>query len=419
MYNVRKGLSMQNEIIVYGILLFVIALLTFLWLQAQKKLQALEEKYKVLEDEKNDLRVEYAMLHSKYEQSKQSSSEKLQALQDAKNELSKEFKLLSSQIFEEKSKQFSLSSKEQLELLLQPFREQISSFTKQTQQRFSEELKERHQLKSEVLRLTQMSEQLSQDAINLTNALKGENKTQGNWGELVLENILEQSGLREGSEYELQATLKSDEGKTYRPDVIVHMPQKRDIIIDSKVSLRAYEQFMSSEDEHEKKQFLKEHIRSIKSHIKGLSEKKYEKLEGVHTLDFVLLFMPIEGAFLLALEHDGEFFKDAYEQNILVVSPSTLLVTLRTIEHIWRTQHQEEHAKKIAQEAEAMLDKLAGFVENFKKIEYHIQKAQESYATSLKQLSTGRGNVLRRAEKIRELGVKSTKTIALQSEDDE
>ena len=237
-------------------------------------------------------------------------------------------------------------------------------------------------------------------------------------GEMVLENILEQSGLRRGAEYTLQATLKSQEGKTYRPDVVIHMPQERDIIIDSKVSLVAYERFVNTDDADDKTRALKEHIVSISNHVKELSAKKYEKLEGVNTLDFVLLFMPIEGAFLLALEKDGEFFKQAYENNILVVSPSTLLVTLRTIEHIWRTQRQEEHALKIANEAEAMYEKLVLFVDEMKKIGTYLQKAQDSYDTSMNRLSSGKGNVIKRVENIAKLGIKPKKALSITSEEE-
>ena len=417
----------ENLFIIVSAVLFVLLLvILFLYLGERGRYKALvEEKQEEVElkedllNEKSELELQLAVLHTRYEEEIKSSSEKLSILQEAKEELSKEFKLLSSQIFEEKSKSLNSSNKEQLELLLKPFREQITSFAKQTQEQFQTELKDRHLLKDELSRLQQMNAQLSQDAINLTHALKGENKTQGNWGEIVLENILEQSGLREGIEYELQATLKSQEGRSYRPDVIIHMPRERDIIIDSKVSLVAYERFMSSEDEEEKQKALREHIGSISSHIKGLSEKKYEKLEGVRTLDFVLLFMPIEGAFLLALEHDGEFFKRAYESNILVVSPSTLLVTLRTIEHIWRTQRQEEHAKKIADEGEAMLHKLALFVDEMNKIGTLLDNTKKSYDTAMGRLSSGNGNVIKRAENMQKLGLKLKKQIALRSEDQE
>ena len=386
--------------------------------ESDANLQEANEEINLLQKEQNSLELGYAVLNTRYEEEIKSSSEKLVVLQNAKDELSREFKLLANKIFEDKSVQFSNANKEQLELLLKPFREQITHFSKEAKEQFNAQSKDTYLLKDELHRLKEMNSQLSQDAINLTKALKGENKTQGNWGEIVLENILEQSGLRKDVEYELQATLKSQEGKSYRPDVIIHMPEDRDIIIDSKVSLVAYERFMSSEDEISKSHALKEHIASIKGHIKGLSEKKYEKLESVNTLDFVLLFMPIEGAFLLALEQDGEFFKDAYEQNILVVSPSTLLVTLRTIEHIWRTQRQEEHALKIANEAEAMYEKLVGFVDELKKVGVHLAKAQDSYDTSMNRLSTGRGNVIKRAENIVKLGLKPKKKLSISSEEE-
>ncbi|MEN8302656.1 MAG: DNA recombination protein RmuC [Campylobacterota bacterium] len=404
----------------------VLLILLFLYLKQRdisRVLSVEKEEFakssELLLQEKNDLQLQYAVLNTRYEEEIKSSHEKLQTLKSAKDELSREFKVLANKIFEDKAKQFSSSNKEQLELLLKPFREQITSFSLQTKEQFNTELKDRHLLKDELSRLKQMNEQLSQDAINLTNALKGENKTQGNWGEIVLESILEQSGLRAGVEYELQATLKSEEGKSYRPDVIIHMPQERDVIIDSKVSLVAYERFVNAEDPSEKAQALKEHILSISSHVKGLSDKKYEKLEGVNSLDFVLLFMPIEGAFLIALEQDGEFFKRAYENNILVVSPSTLLVTLRTIEHIWRTQRQEEHAKKIADEAEAMYDKLVLFVGEMQKVGVHIQKAQDSYETSMNRLKTGKGNIIKRAENMVKLGLKPKKSLPISSEESE
>lgn len=404
--------------------LFILSFMLFIGmvyinLKQKTKVELLEDDNRDSIERIKNLELQYAVLQTRYEGEIKASSQKLDVLQGAKDELSNEFKTLANKIFEDKSKQFSSTSKNQLELLLKPFREQITNFSTQAKEQFLSHSKETYLLKDELSRLKQMNDQLSTDAVNLTKALKGENKTQGNWGEIVLENILEQSGLRAGIEYELQATLKSDEGKSFRPDVIIHMPQQRDIIIDSKVSLVAYERFMSAESESQKVRALKEHILSIKGHVKGLSEKKYEKLEGVNSLDFVLLFMPIEGAFLLALEEDGEFFKNAYEQNILVVSPSTLLVTLRTIEHIWRTQHQEEHALKIANEAEAMYDKLVGFVDEMQKVGLHLDKAQAAYEVSMNRLKSGRGNVIKRAENIVKLGVKPKKNLSISSEEND
>lgn len=403
---------LDTYIIIIGFLTLTLLGILFLLLKEKNAIQNLREKI-------NSVEKEYIALQSRYEVEMRASNEKLNLLKTAKDELSREFKNLANQIFEDKSKQFSSSNKEQLELLLKPFREQVANFSKQTREQFEVELKDRHLLKDELSRLKEMNAQLASEALNLTKALKGENKTQGNWGEIVLEKILEQSGLRKGVEYELQATLKNEENKTYRPDVIVHMPGERDIVIDSKVSLTAYERFMSSDDELERKQALKEHIASISNHVKQLSQKSYEKLEGVNSLDFVLLFMPIEGAFLLALESDGEFFKNAYDQNILVVSPSTLLVTLRTIEHIWRTQRQEEHAQKIAAEAEAMYDKLVLFLDEMNNIGTQIQRTHDSYEKAMNRLSSGRGNVIRRAKNIVALGIKTKKELPISTSEDE
>jgi DNA recombination protein RmuC len=422
-YNQILGWHVELYLILLIVSFVVILALVFLYLKQKdlyfKSLDGfnnLKSQHVELEKELHELELKHAILNTRYEQEIKSSNEKLSVLKDAKEELSKQFSLLANQIFEDKSKQFTHTQKEQFEILLKPFREQITNFSAQSKEQFNVEIKDRHLLKDELLRLKEMNAKLSQDALNLTKALKGENKTQGNWGEIILERILEESGLRRGIEYETQATLKSEEGKTYRPDIIIHMPEDRDIVIDSKVSLVAYERFMSEENPHAKEVALKEHLQSISSHIKELSAKDYEKLEGINTLDYVLLFMPIEGAFHLALSQDGEFFKHAYESNILVVSPSTLLVTLRTIEHIWRTQRQEEHAQKIANEAESMYDKLVLFVDEMQKVGTHLEKAQNSYETSMKRLSSGNGNIIKRAQNIVQLGVKPKKMLSIKSD---
>ncbi len=364
-----------------------------------------------------ELQLEYAVLNVQYEEEMKASSQQIEVLKGAKEDLSREFRLLANQIFDDKTKKFDDAHKEQFEMLLKPFREQISNFSLQSREQFNTQTKDSFLLKDELLRLKEMNEQLSQDALNLTNALKGDNKTQGNWGEIILERILEESGLRKGVEYEVQSHLKSSEGKSYRPDVIIHLPQQRDIVVDSKVSLVAYERFMNENDVWLKEVALKEHILSISSHVKSLSQKQYEKLEGIHTLDYVLLFMPVEGAFLLALQEDGEFFKRAYDSNILVVSPSTLLVTLRTIEHIWRTQKQQDHAKKIAGEAEAMYEKLVLFVDEMQRVGSSLQKAQDSFDISMSRLSSGKGNLIKRAQNIVSLGVKPSKKLSIKSEE--
>jgi DNA recombination protein RmuC len=393
-------------------------------LESELERKADEEKVlltqlKELENERNALERDYAILHTRFDGATSAHNEKIRLLDEAKESLKQQFNHLANEIFESKSKRFEESSQERLQLLLKPFREQITHFSKQTEERFIKENSERAVLHKELSRLRELNEQITQDAKNLTNALKGENKTQGNWGEIVLARILEDSGLREGFEYETQGSFKDEAGKMLRPDVVVHLPQNKDIVIDSKVSLVAYERFMSAETPEEREHALKQHLSSINAHIKGLSEKRYEKLEGVKSLDFILLFMPIEGAFLLALEQDSSFFSRAYEANIMIVSPSTLLVTLRTIEHIWRTERQEQNAQEIAKQAEALYDKFVAFVEDLTKIGDQIAKTGESYERALNKLSTGKGNLLRRVESIKQLGLKPKKSLTLIGDEDE
>jgi DNA recombination protein RmuC len=375
-------------------------------LDIQSKLEVKNGDYHLLERD-------FAVLHTRHEESARSYEEKLRLLDEAKREMKGQFEHLATQIFDQKAKTFDEAHTKGLDLLLQPFREQITQFSIQSKDQFIHDAKERQSIKDEIIRLKSLNERLSEDAINLTNALKGENKTQGNWGEIILERVLEDSGLREGHEYDIQTTLSDEEGKKFRPDVIVHLPQNKDIIIDSKVSLVAYEAFIRARNDEERSHALKQHLVSIHGHIKGLSGKRYEQLSGVKTLDFVLLFMPIEGAFLLALEEDNTFFKTAYEQNIVVVSPSTLLVTLRTIEHIWRSEYQERNAKAIAESAEALYEKLVAFVEDMEKIGEQIGRTQKSYEGAMNKLSTGRGNLIRRAEGMRKLGLKPKKELPL------
>ncbi|MEA3522230.1 MAG: DNA recombination protein RmuC [Campylobacterota bacterium] len=358
-----------------------------------------------------ELDRDYAILYTRFEEQNRASQEKIRLLDEAKESLKTQFENLAHQIFESKSRRFEHDNQQQLQLLLKPFREQINEFSKQSQSQFLHEAKERHLLKDEIVRLKELNYRMSEDAINLTNALKGDNKTQGNWGEIILEKVLESSGLRAGYEYEIQGNYRGEDGNLLRPDVVVHLPQGKDIIIDSKVSLLAYDAYIRYDEAKDKAQALREHIASIEAHVKGLSDKKYEAIQGLRSLDFVLLFMPIEGAFLLALEHDEHFFHKAYHKNIIIVSPSTLLVTLRTIEHIWRREHQEENAKEIAKSAEDLYDKFVGFIENMQDIGEQIAKTRESYDKAMNKLSSGKGNLIRRSEQMRELGLKPKKKI--------
>ncbi len=364
-----------------------------------------------------ELERDFAVLHTRFEEAQRQHGEQIRLLEEAKASLASQFENLANKIFEQKSKTFDAANQQQLSLLLKPFREQIDTFAKQTQSRYMEESRERHLLKNEIERLKALNERIAEDALNLTNALKGENKTQGNWGEIVLERVLESSGLRAGHEYETQGTYKDEKGSMLRPDVVVFLPQERCVIIDSKVSLVAYEQFMSSDDPEKKGRALKQHIASLNAHIKGLSEKRYENLPEMRTLDFVLLFMPIEGAFHLALQHDAGFFKRAYDARIIVVSPSTLLATLRTIENIWRSERQQQNAEQIARQAEALYDKFVGFVEDMDRIGEQLGKTRVQWEGAMNKLSSGKGNLIRRAEQMKKLGLSPKKSLPHQEEE--
>lgn len=367
-------------------------------------LKSVQEKYALALAESSELRV-------RLEEEKRQNSEKLALLKGAEEEMKLQFSKLANDIFEQKSKVHAEQNRMQLDTILKPFKEQVNAFGKKIEENYITETKERHLLKDQIIQLRSLNERLSDDANNLTKALKGENKTQGNWGELILERILESSGLREGFEYETQGSYKDEKGKLYRPDVLVHLPDEKDIIIDSKVSLVAYEHYIKAENEEEKSNAKKQHVASVRAHIKGLSEKKYEELRGLKSLDFVLLFMPIEGAYMLALENDANFFQEAIRQNIMVVGPSTLLVTLRTIEYIWRNERQEQNAQEIAAKAAALYDKFVSFVEDMSKIGAQLHKTQEVYEGAMNKLHSGRGNLVKRTEDMKKLGIKTQKKI--------
>ena len=314
-------------------------------------------------------------------------------------------------ILENKQKTFKHQSEEQLSQLLKPLGERLKDFQNRVETAYSEESKERFSLRNELKHLRDLNARMSQEAINLTNALKGESKTQGTWGEIVLERVLEKSGLVKGREYEVQLSLKSDEGRRYQPDVVVHLPEGKDIIVDSKVSLTAYERFCSAEDEAEQMLQAAAHVQSLRQHVKQLGEKDYQNLMGVRSLDFVLMFVPIEAAFSMALQSDDGLFGDAFDQNIIIVTPSTLLVTLRTIQNIWRYEHQSANAQEIANKAGSLYDKLVGFVGDLELVGARLASAQNAYDDAHKKLSSGRGNLLRRAESMRALGVSASKKL--------
>ena len=377
----------------------------------RQRLEASEQARIALNDEKVRLLEQVAQISTTMEQQTQHHQEKMVMLEGAKEKLSESFKALAGEIFESKQKTFKHQSEEQLSQLLKPLGERLKDFQNRVETAYSEESKERFSLRNELKHLRDLNARMSQEAINLTNALKGESKTQGTWGEIVLERVLEKSGLVKGREYEVQLSLKSDEGRRYQPDVVVHLPEGKDIIVDSKVSLTAYERFCSAEDEAEQTLQAAAHVQSLRQHVKQLGEKDYQNLMGVRSLDFVLMFVPIEAAFSMALQSDDGLFGDAFDQNIIIVTPSTLLVTLRTIQNIWRYEHQSANAQEIANKAGSLYDKLVGFVGDLELVGARLASAQNAYDDAHKKLSSGRGNLLRRAESMRALGVSASKKL--------
>ena len=335
----------------------------------------------------------------------------LKLLQEAKVTLGQEFENLANRIFDDKQAKFSSQSKEALEVSLSPLRRDIGDFRKQVETAYDKENADRNKLAGQISELQKQTLQISADAVSLANALRGDNKAQGNWGEFVLEKLLEDSGLTKGREYDTQVALKDDSGKRKNPDVIVHLPEGRDIVIDAKVSLVDYERYFHAEDEDSRELCLRQHLASLRSHIKGLSGKDYENLEGVNSLDFVLIFVPVEAAFMLALDPDPDMMRDAYDRGIIVVSPSTLMVTLRTIKNLWRYADQNRNAQLIADKAGALYDQFVLYVEALDDVGRHLDKSKDAWDTARKRLSVGRGNLVRRTQELKKLGAKTKKSL--------
>lgn len=346
-----------------------------------------------------------------FEQERISFEDKIQLLKNAEKQLYIQFENLANKIFEEKSDKFSQANAIGINQLISPLKQQLEDFKKQINQQYISEGQERAALKHEITSLKQLNVQITQEAAALTNALKGDNKQQGNWGEVVLSRILDESGLREGHEYEVQKQFNNASGHTYRPDVIVHLPNNKDVIIDSKVSLVAHEKMVNAATEDARKRALREHVASVKGHIKGLSKKDYQDLEGVNTLDYVLMFLPIESAFANAIQAEPELMKLAMDNQIMLVSPTNLLVALRTINNLWQYEYQNQNAQKIAERARKMYDKFAGFVDDLQKIGKQITALEGSYQAAMNKLSNGRGNLLGQVESFKQLGVTPNKVI--------
>ncbi len=334
-----------------------------------------------------------------------------QSAQEAKTVLSDQFKNLANEILEEKSRRFAEQNQQNLDTLLKPLQEKLSDFRKQVDETYQSEARERFALKQEVEKLAGLNLRMTDETRALTNALKGESKTQGDWGELVLETILENSGLRKGEEYLVQDTQTISDGSRLQPDVVIRLPESKHLVIDSKVSITAYTRYMQSDDEQVKVSELNSHVLSIKQHIQGLSAKNYQDLYGVGSIDFVLMFIPIEPAFLAAMRHAPEIYQDALKKNIVIVCPSTLLATVRTVAHLWRQEQQNRNAQEIARQCASLYDKFVGFVEDLDKVGQRLEQAQSSYTDAVGKLKTGRGNLIRTAENVKKLGVKPNKSL--------
>lgn len=334
-----------------------------------------------------------------------------QSAQDAKTALSDQFKNLANEILEEKSRRFAEQNQQNLDTLLKPLQEKLTDFRKQVDETYQSEARERFALKQEVEKLAGLNLRMTDETRALTNALKGESKTQGDWGELVLETILENSGLRKGEEYLVQDTHTISDGSRLQPDVVIRLPESKHLVIDSKVSITAYTRYMQADDESTKTAELNSHVQSIRQHIQGLSSKNYQDLYGVGSIDFVLMFIPVEPAFLSAMRHAPDIYQEALKKNIVIVCPSTLLATVRTVAHLWRQEYQNKNAQEIARQCAMLYDKFVGFVEDLDKVGQRLEQAQVSYNDAVGKLKTGRGNLIRTAENVKKLGVKPNKLL--------
>ena len=357
------------------------------------------------------IKSENTELQTRIEGERKGAAEKLNLLKEAETQLKIQFENLANKIFEDRTKQFTDQNKTNLNHIVNPLKDQLSEFKKRIETIYDNETKDRISLREEIVHLKRDTAKMNQEALNLTRALKGDKKSQGNWGEMILEKVLEQSGLRKGKEYDTQGGYRDDENRLLKPDVIIHLPERKDVIIDSKVSLLDYERYCTMDADQEKSNALKQHINAVRNHIKLLSDKNYADLKGLRSLDFVLMFMPIESAFIAAFQADENLFNDAFSKKIIVVTPTTLLATLRTIENIWRYERQNENARIIADKAGSVYDKIRGFVEDLEKLGKQISTVHHTYEGVMNKLTLGHGNLIHQTNSFVELGVKVKKTL--------
>lgn len=372
--------------------------------ESQHQSHALQEKHLQVSKE-----LATALAHNSYLEQK--IAEQGQSVEQLQSQLTIHFKNLANELLEEKSKKFSSDSQRQMEQLLTPLSDKIKTFAQQVTQYNQESLERNVALRTELKQLHDLNLKITQEAEGLTKALKGDSKLQGGWGEFILENILAQSGLVKNREYVIQPSITTEDGQRLQPDVIINLPEGRNIVIDAKVSLMHYEQFFNNEHAPERAFHLKQHIHSIRRHIKTLSEKRYQSLYNLQGLDFVLMFIPIEPAFALAVQEEVILFNEAYERNIVIVSPSNLIATLRTIANLWRQAYQNQNALEIATQGGALYDKFVAFVEDIKSIGRQLDLTQKNYLEATKKLYDGKGSLVSRAQKMKLLGARTSKVL--------
>ena len=374
-------------------------------------LQNLQIEKQKVQTEKEEFAILLAKKENDFDNLLDRTKEQKEEINQLQEKFSKEFENLANKILEEKTQKFTDQNKENLKNILSPLQDKILHFEKKVEDTHKESIDYHAALRQQILGLREMNAQMSKETINLTKALKGDSKMQGNWGELVLERVLEKSGLEKGREYEVQQSFTNEEGARILPDVIINLPDGKKMIVDSKVSLTAYERYVNEEDDAQQNIYLKEHVNSVKRHVEQLSDKRYQDIYHMESPDFVLLFIPIEPAFALALQEDLNLYNKAFEKNIVIVTPSTLLATLRTIDSMWTNQKQQENAIEIARQAGALYDKFEGFVTDLIKVGKKMEEAKTEYGAAMNKLTEGKGNLVTSAEKLKKMGAKAKKAL--------
>lgn len=362
--------------------------------------------------EKNELLgQQIARAEAEYRSLEEKLSTQKAEMEELQKRFTIEFENIAHKILKRNTEEFTASNQKNISEILAPLKEKIVNFEKKVEETYEKGLKDQTDLRAELKKLYELNARISEEANNLTRALKADSKKMGNWGEVILERILERSGLTLGQEYEKQFSTENAEGRKIQPDIIVNLPDRKHIIIDSKVSLVAYEQLVNADNDEERARLVKAHIASVRAHIKGLSEKHYFSAKDLNTPDFVLLFVPIEASFSVAVQEDKELFSYAWDNKVVIVSPSTLLATLRTIASIWKQENQARNALEIARQGGALYDKFSGFVDDMLRIGNNLDTTRKSYDAAMNKLSTGRGNLLNATQRLKELGAKTTKEI--------